>query len=136
MAKCRLPLDLYDLKPDGMIAYLRNNGYHFSKKASEWAASIMRKNREAITPFTKEKVEEILKANSITLENNIGYDSVFVANMAKSDFYKSSITDEAHLALFIKDYVDDEDKKDGFIFNRFFADCVHDGIPIPWEDIL
>lgn len=25
---------------------------------------------------------------------------------------------------------------DGFIFNRFYADCCHNGIGIPWEDLL
>lgn len=32
--------------------------------------------------------------------------------------------------------VDDADQKDGFIFNRFYADCCHNGVPIPWEDVL
>lgn len=27
-------------------------------------------------------------------------------------------------------------QKDGFIFNRFYADCCHNGVPIPWEDVL
>lgn len=58
------------------------------------------------------------------------------ANMVKADFYKSSIEDEAHMALFVKDMVDDTDQKDGFIFNRFYADCNHNGIGIPWDDIL
>lgn len=72
----------------------------------------------------------------MTLENNVGYDHVYVANMVKADFYKSSIEDEAHMALFVKDMVDDTDQKDGFIFNRFYADCNHNGIGIPWDDIL
>lgn len=65
-----------------------------------------------------------------------GYDHVYVANMARADFYKSSIKDEEQLAQFIKDMVDDTDQKDGFIFNRFYADCCHNGVPIPWEDVL
>ena len=44
--------------------------------------------------------------------------------------------DEKSLAKFVKDYVDDEDQKDGFIFNRFYADCAHNGVGIPWDDIL
>lgn len=36
MGKCRMPLDAYDMKPEGMIAYLRYNGWHFNKKACEW----------------------------------------------------------------------------------------------------
>ena len=56
--------------------------------------------------------------------------------MAKSDFYKSAITDEMHLALFIKDYMDDEDGYEGLPFTRFFADCIGKGCPILWEDMM
>ena len=27
-------------------------------------------------------------------------------------------------------------KKYYFVFNRFYADCCHNGMPIPWEDLL
>ena len=84
----------------------------------------------------KDRVDEILQSQSLTLENDIGYDSVYVANMAKADFWNSSINSEAQLAQFIKDMIDDEDQKDGFVFNRFYADCCHNGTPIPWEDLL
>ena len=50
-----------------------------------------------------------------------------------------ALADKAHesaVAQFIKDMVDDADQKDGFIFNRFYADCCHNGVPIPWEDVL
>ena len=40
------------------------------------------------------------------------------------------------LAQFVKDYIDDEDAADGFVFNRWYADTVRAGIPIPWEDLL
>lgn len=40
------------------------------------------------------------------------------------------------MAHYVKDVVDDTDQKDGFIFNRFYADCCHNGMPIPWEDLL
>ena len=124
MGKCRMPLDAYDMKPEGMIAYLRYNGWHFTKKDEE------------VEYMDKDKVESILTKQGVTLENNVGYDHVYVANMVKADFYKSSIEDEAHMALFVKDMVDDTDQKDGFIFNRFYADCNHNGIGIPWDDIL
>ena len=70
------------------------------------------------------------------LENADNYDFVYVANMARADFFKSSLKDEAALAQFIKDMVDDPDQEDGFIFNRFYADCNHNGIGIPWDDVL
>ena len=46
------------------------------------------------------------------------------------------IKDEQQMAQYVKDMVDDTDQKDGFIFNRFYADCCHNGMPIPWEDLL
>lgn len=42
MGRCKMPLDMYDLKPEGMVAYLRYNGYHFNKKMCEWAVKQMR----------------------------------------------------------------------------------------------
>ncbi len=72
----------------------------------------------------------------IQLDNNVMYDGLYVFNMAKSDFFGSSLPDERSLCLFVKDYVDDIDQADGFIFNRFYADCVRKGIPIPWEQCL
>lgn len=32
MGRYKIPLDAYDMKPEGMIAYLRYNGWHFNKK--------------------------------------------------------------------------------------------------------
>ena len=46
---------------------------------------------EKLEPISKEQVEELLKKYSINLEKDAGYDSVYVANMAKSDYYKSSL---------------------------------------------
>lgn len=81
----------------------------------EWAVSKMEvenkttKQEEKLVPIKKEEVEELLKKYGIKLEKDAGYDCVYVANMAKADYYKSSIMDEAHLALFVKDYIDDPD---------------------------
>lgn len=142
MGKCRMPLDVYDMKPEGMIAYLRYNGYHFNKKMCDWAVSLMRKESKAtgkeepIEPLTKDKVEDMLAANSVKLDNLVGYDHVYVANMVKADFWGSSIKDEAGMAQYVKDVIDDVDQRDGFVFNRFYADCCHNGLPIPWDDVL
>lgn len=137
-----MPLDMYDMKPEGMVAYLRFNGWHFNKKMCDWAITLMRKENtntgklESVEPIEKETVEELLKENNVELEHKDGYDFVYVANMAKSDFFKSSLKDEASLAQFVKDMMDDPDQEDGFVFNRFYADCNHNGIGIPWEDVL
>ena len=56
--------------------------------------------------------------------------------MCKADYYKRSIADEAHLALFVKDYIDDVDAYDGMPFTRFYADCIGSGNCINWEAMI
>ena len=129
-------LDIYDKRPEAMVNYLSHYGWHFNKKMCEFAISKMKKDGKKLSPIYKEKVEDILKSYDITIENNILYDAVYVANMAKADFYGSSVSDEKHLALFIKDYIDDEDGYDGIVFSRYYIDTVKKGIPIDWEDML
>lgn len=128
-------LDSRDKYPSGMEDYLAFNGWHFNKKMCDWAVSKMykinvAKRKEYISPYTKEAVDNLLKANNIKLDKDVGYDAVYVANMAKADFYGSSISDDAHLAKFIKDYLDDPDGYDGIVFTRFYADCIGSGTPI------
>ena len=133
MKKERLPLDIYDDMPKDMRRYLQNNGWHFNKKACMWAVSLMKKEnpttkkKETIEPYTKEQVDEMLKKYNITLESNVGYDYVFVANMGKADYLKSSIADEQHLALYVKDVIDDVDAGDGVTMRRWFATMVANG---------
>ena len=136
MRKQRQSLNAYDYQPEEMVAYLRHNGWHFNKKMCEWAVKQMRKNGKPIKMVGEEEVEEMLKKHDIELENNVGWDACYVCNMARADFYASSITDEKALAQFVKDYVDDEDQQDGFIFNRFYADTCFNGVGIPWDEIL
>jgi len=56
--------------------------------------------------------------------------------MGKADFLGSSIADERHLLMYIKDAIDDEDGYDGIVFNRWYADMCKKGIPIDWEEML
>lgn len=131
------PFDLYDDIPEGMKLYLRHYGRHFNTKMYEFAVSGMRKsNGEKLQPLTKERYNTILKQANITLENDVMCDGMYVMSMALSDFYGTSLLNEQQLAKFVKDYVDDNDQVDGFIFNRFYADCVLKGCPIDWEEML
>lgn len=130
-------LDYYDIRPSGLDAYLRSYGYHFSKAMCEWATDMMKdRNGNKLPVYDKDKVESILKANNITIANDKGYDKVFVMNMARSDFWGSAISDEPHLAKYVKDYLDDTDGYESIAFNRFYADCIGKGIPIIWEDMI
>lgn len=135
-------LDTYDDMPSGMRKYLSLYGWHFSEGMFDWAVSMM-KVKDANTgkdkrfePMSKDAVYEMLKKYGVKIEHDIGCDVAYVANMAKSDYFKSSITDETHLALFVKDYIDDTDGYNGLPFTRFVADCIGKGIPIMWLDML
>lgn len=60
------------------------------------------------------------------------YDAVYVANMCKADFLGRSVVDDLHLCLYVKDVIDDIDGYEGIVFNRWYADMSHKGIPIDW----
>lgn len=137
----RMPLDIYEEMPRGMRAYLNNYGWHFNKRACEMAVKQMvRKNattdkEEAIEPWSKDQVEEMLNKYGVKLKNCVLYDHVYVANMGKADYLKSSITDEAHLALYVKDTIDDVDGSDELPFRSWVQKMVAMGIPVEWEDM-
>jgi hypothetical protein len=133
----RTPLDTYSAIPEEMLDYLSHHGKHFNKKMFEWAVSLMRKaDGSKITPITKEVFDQKISANNINIQHDTLYDGMYVYCMALADFYGSSIVDEKHLLLFVKDYIDDPDAEDGFVFNRFYADCCLKGIPIDWDYML
>lgn len=129
----RKSLDTYDDRPASMKRYLKYYGQHFNKKLCDFAVSKMKHGK---TPMTKDKVDELLKNHNIKLENNELYDYVYVCNMGNNDFMGSSILDDRHLAMYVKDVIDDEDGYDGIVFNRWYADTVTLGIPIEWEEML
>ena len=135
-------LDTYDTLPAGMREYLSRNGWHFSKKLCECAVKAMRTinkatgKKEPVEMTPKETVDETLKKYGVKIEKDKGYDVAYVWHMAKSDYMKSSIADEQHLALFVKDYLDDPDGYDGIALTRYMADCIGKGEPITWEDVL
>ena len=129
----RVPLDIYDDRPSSMKRYLKYFGPHFNKKLCDFAISKMNHGK---SPISKEKVDEMLSRYNIKLDNNELYDYIFVCNMGNNDYMGSSIIDEKHLTMYIKDVIDDEDGYDGIVFNRWYADTVTSGLPIEWNDML
>ena len=130
-------LDTYDTMPKAMRAYLSNYGWHFNKKLCEWAISMMRdRNKAKLSLYDREKVESMLKQNGIEITTDKLYDAMYVLHMARADFMGSSIVDEAHLAKYVGDYINDPDGYDGIALTRFYADCMGKGIGIEWEDML
>lgn len=130
----------YDEIPEGMKKYINNYGCHFNKKLCDEAVSRMytevNGKKEYIRPYTKDQVESILSTNGIKLERNKMYDHVYVANMCKADFLGKSVPTEQHLAKYVRDVIDDPDAEEGYVFNRFYADCMFMDNPIDWEDMI
>ena len=142
MKKTRMNILMFDGIPEEAYSYLGNYGFHFNKKACELAVSMMSK-RDAGTGksvpqdmVSKDDVEAILTKHNVKLENDCMYDSTYVANMLMSDMYKSSIPDEQHLALGIKDLIDDIDQRDGYLFVRWYSNALFNGNPIDWSTLI
>lgn len=131
-------LDYYDILPAGMEAYLASHGRHFSKPMLKWAVDLMKdRNGNRGLAVEKKQFDDIMKAYGLELNRKDGYyDGPYVWAMAKSDYMGSSITDERHLALFVKDYIDDVDGNKTRAFDEFYINCVAKGIDIPWKDII
>ena len=125
-----------------MRRYISFYGFHFSKKAFEKAVKMMKKlnpstgKMERITPVTKDKVDEILAAHNVKLENDTLYDAAYVYNMHKADCWGSSIEDELHLAKSVKDVLDDPDGSDELPFRFWLQKLVAMGTPVDWEELL
>lgn len=139
---CRLPLDVFDIQPKPMMKYKANNGWHFNECAAKYAVSLMMKKNpvngktEPIEPMTAKQVDELLAKHAVKLEHSAGHDYVYVANMCKADYLGSSIIDEKHMALYIKDVIDDVDAPDGTVMRQWYAKMVADGMPVPWSYFL
>lgn len=117
--------------------YIRLYGPHFNKLLCEFAVSLMEDKSGKITPFTKQQIEDKLKACGIKLEYNELEDFVYVANMCKADFLGKSVpNDDQHLCTYIKNVIDDPDGYDGQVFNRWLSDMEGMGIAIDWAEFL
>lgn len=124
-----------------MKRYLKHYGWSFNKKMCDFAVSLMKfksdsGKMERIKPMTKEVVDELLKTYGVTLDNAVLYDHVYVANMCKADFLGRSVVDDACMAQYIKDVIDDPDAGDGNVFVAWYAKMVHSGQPIDWDEMV
>lgn len=120
-----------------MRAYLRANGWHFNKALCDDAVSRMTgRDGKPIQPVTKHELEELMKQHGLRLKNDIGYDAVYVFNMAMADFYGSSIADKMHVAMYVRDYLDDPDGTPTRALDEYVGRCIGAGMPIMWADML
>ena len=117
--------------------YTEQYGFHFSKKLYEWAVSMMTaRSGGKVQPLTKEQVAEKLRVNGMALTNDKGHDAAYVWAMATADYMGSSITDENHLAKYVKDFLDDPDGTKTKAFDHFVVDCRSKGEPIFWDEMM
>ena len=120
-----------------MEEYLADYGFHFNSKLFDYAVGMMEDRLgQKLKPWDKEKTEDVLAVYGIKLKNNSGHDAAYVINMARADYLGSSIIDEAHLAMFVRDYLDDKDGSPTRAFDEFYIKTVALGIPIFWDEML
>ena len=123
--------------PSAMEDYLEMYGFHFNKKLFEFAVSMMKPRKGGqFQPWDKEKTEDFLKTYGVNIRGSKGHDLAYIVNMARADYYGSSITDENHLALFVSDFAEDPDGTETKAFDHFLVDCVAKGIPVFWDEML
>ena len=87
-------------------------------------------------PYSKEDVDNLLKKHGIELKDKGEYDYVYVAQSIKADYWGGSITDEAKMALHIKEVVEDADAPDGLIFKEWCLRQDMLGNPVDWMEFL
>lgn len=138
---CRQPLDVNVVRPRAMTRYLMNNGWHFDKATCGYAVSLMRKKNpvnsqlEPVQMMTKEQVDDLLKRHNVKLQNDVGYDAVYVANFGKHTLAKS-VPDEQHLAMYVKEKIDDHNAADGTIMREWYARMIACGMMVDWLAML
>lgn len=117
--------------------YIDQFGPHFNKKLYEWAVSMMTSRVGGkVQPKTKDQVAEFLRNHNVKLERGRGYDAAYVHAMATADYLGSSISDDTHLAKFVKDFIDDPDGTNSKAFDHFVVDCRAKGEYIFWDEMM
>lgn len=117
--------------------YLGENGWHFNKKACEYAVKFLKdRSGNPIKPLSKEEVDQILQKNNIKLNKSVGWDYVYVANMAKSDMDSSPFSDEKAQATYVKIVIDDADSADGEIMACWYTKMLFRHNPVDWGMFL
>lgn len=130
--------------PADMLAYINAYGLHFNKPLCEMAVKKMRKKDAAgrlveITPITKEQLGIIMKESGFSLgDKKVVWDAVYVANMCMADYMGGAVADNRHLAMFVKQTLDDPDGCEGQTFNRWYSDMCLAGEQqyIDWEEMI
>jgi hypothetical protein len=125
------------MQPSAKEMYIAEMGWHFNEKACQYAVQYHKdRNNKPIKPYSKEEVDELLKKQNVTLQNNKGWDYVYVANMAKSDMDGSPLADDKSIANYVKIVIDDVDAADGEIMGCWYVKMLFRHIPVDWAMFL
>lgn len=125
--------------PAKQIYLGENGGWHFNKKACDYAVQNLRgMDNKPIKPMSKEEVDEMLKKQGVKLEKNKGWDYVYAANLGKSDMGSGpgTLPDEKSLAQYVKRTIDDPDAADGEVMGCWYTKMIFRHIPVDWEMFL
>ena len=124
-------------RPTDKDLYIAENGWHFNKKACDYAVQYLRgKDGKHIKPLSKEDVDAMLSKYGVKLEKNKGWDYVYAANMAKSDMEGSALSDEKSQAMYVKILIDDPDAADGEIMACWYVKMLFRHEPVDWGEFL
>ena len=124
-------------RPTDKDLYIAENGWHFNKKACDYAVQYLRgKDGKHIKPLSKEDVDAMLSKYVVKLEKNKGWDYVYAANMAKSDMEGSALSDEKSQAMYVKILIDDPDAADGEIMACWYVKMLFRHEPVDWGEFL
>lgn len=127
--------DMYQTPAKEM--YLAEMGWHFNEKACKYAVQYLKdRSGKPIKPYSKEEVDDLLKRQNVTLDNNKGWDYVYVASMAKSDMDGSPLADDRSIANYIKIVIDDADAADGEVMACWYVKMIFRHIPVDWAMFL
>lgn len=136
-----IPLDVLDDYPEPMKRYLRYYGWHFNKKAYEFAASLMWKDaangkKTKVAPLTKEEVDNMLATNGVSLENNGTWDYMYWAMQCKADLMPGAIDDAKHQAMYVKMMTEDPDVTNEAAFRTWYIKAVGSGVVVPFYEFM
>lgn len=122
--------------PEEMQQYIENYGFHFSKKALDYAVKELKKDFKNVEPMTKEQVYEAFKKHNITIKNDVLYDSTYKFIKEKAVHYGKSLPNEQTLSMHIQEDIDAEGSTGEETFREWIADCIGSGKPIDWYSLL
>lgn len=135
---CKPALDLFDMRPQAMDAYLSNYGWHFSKELCEYAVSLMySEDASGVKTYTKLKSKDEVKAMAeklgVKLHCAVDYDFLYTFHAYCTDL-KGVVLDEKLLLMITDAICNDADAGDGAIMRKWLATMVSKGEPVYWSD--